>query len=126
MSDLTAFDIGYKGINDLGDLIELQNEEAFINSLRLWMASFSGERMFQPQKGGYLMQLLCKPMKDIVPSQVDAAIRMGLSIDFSPSVNVNYITVIPDYEKRFWNITVSVYVPDFKKNIELNDKIKGK
>lgn len=119
------YDIIYSGTNANKELTEVWNREAFMNSLRIWLASFSGEVIHNPGRGGFLVQFLMKPMTQVNNDIMSEAIRVGLINDFTPRVTVNYVQVVPNYEKRYWEINVSVYSPDLKENLTLSEKIKS-
>lgn len=118
------YDIAYQGTAG-GALAEMWNKEALMNSLRIWMASFAGETMHDPSRGGYLMQFLMKPMIEVDIEHMKDTIRVGLTTDFKPNIQVNYIQVIPNYKERYWQIVVSVFSPDLKESIEMNEKLKS-
>jgi hypothetical protein len=118
------YDIVYSGVSN-GQLSEVWNKEAFINSLKMWMASFAGEVIHDPAKGGYLVQFLMKPMQQVDIDHMRDTIRVGLINDFVPRVNVNMIRVVPHYQERYWEIVVSVFSPDLNDNIDLTERIRS-
>ena len=118
------FDILYSGGPE-GALTETWNKDAFINSLKIWLASFSGEVMHNPTRGGYLTQFLMKPMNEINLEHMRDTIRVGLLNDFTPKVEVSYVQIIPHFKERYWEINVSVYSPDLKQQIDLSEQLRS-
>jgi hypothetical protein len=118
------YDILYTGETS-GALAESWNRDAFINSLKIWLASFSGESMHAPSRGGYLTQFLMKPMSEANLEHMKDTIRVGLTNDFTPKVKVSYVQVIPHYKERFWEVNVSVYSPDLKQQIDMSEQLRS-
>lgn len=111
-------------IDTQGNLRLYYNVDAIHNSLRIWLASFRGEKLRMPNKGGLVIRHLFKTMSDESALALSLAIREGLKTDFSPSIIASDVSVIPDYENSWYNITVKGYCPAFRTDISYEDKMR--
>lgn len=125
MSDIQIFDIAYNGVNTLDQLQETWDKDALINALTLWMASFTDERVHGARRGGAITRHLAKPMTQTDALTIDFSIRTGLDTDFLPKLQVVDLKVTPVYDQRYWNIQLTVYSPDLKTNLSVNQKLKN-
>lgn len=125
--------INYKPIFDFSVFGELDNngqlkiltgEEAVFNALRIWVASFRGEILRNISRGGYITYWLLKPMTDENTENLRQAIEDGLYEDFYPSLRVQQLSVIPDYERELWKIELQAYVPYLKDNIYFEEELR--
>jgi len=121
------YDTSYDAtIQSTGEIEQLWGEEALNNALKMWLASFSGEVLRQPTKGGYLMSWLMKPMTEDSVDRIKMGIRDGLNQDFTPFLEILDLEVTPNYEKRYWHIVLSVYSDDLKMRTEISANIKNR
>ncbi len=121
------YDISYKGTIGLsGEVEQLWGVDALNNAVRMWLASFSGEIVRQPGKGGYLMKWLMKPMNELSIDRIRMGIRNGLNQDFTPFLEILSLEVVPDYEHRYWIIILSVYSNDLKIRTDISVNIKNR
>ena len=111
-------------IDDNGSLRLLTGHEAVENALRLWIASFRGELIRNPDRGGYIVQWLAKPMSEEVGLRIKEAIEDGLFEDFEPRVSIQRLTVTPYYEQSFWKIELEGYVPAIREQFKLSEKLR--
>lgn len=115
----------YADVDDLGNLKVLTGSEAIENALKIWLASFPGESMRNPSKGGYISRWLFKPMSESTAQLIKEAIVESLEEDFYPSLSLQTLTVIPDYDKSQWQITLNAYCPVLKLSINLEESMRS-
>ena len=108
-----------------GDIIQVWEDEALINSLKMWIVSRRGDIIREPGRGGYLIDWLLKPMNEISAEDVEMAIRDGIDQDFDPFLKILYLSVTPNKDQRYWNIYMEVYSPDLHLRATLDEKIKA-
>lgn len=107
-----------------GQLRILKDNEALENALRMWIASFRGEIIRQPDKGGYIVQWLTKPMSEDTRTSIKEAIEDGLFEDFQPPVQIRQLNIIPDYENQNWKIELKGYCPALRETFSLSEKLR--
>lgn len=121
------FDISYFGQKDAdGGLRHLWDEDALSQSIKLWVASYEGECVRAPGKGGYIMPYLMKPMKQSDVDVIKMSIKDGFYQDFTPYLELNLLKVEPNYEQRYWRIYMEVYSPDLKLKTIVDERIKAR
>jgi hypothetical protein len=122
-----VYDISYDGlIETTGELKQVWGLNALNNAIKMWLASFSGEILRQPTKGGYLMNWLMKPMSEDNAERIKMGIRDGINQDFIPFVEILNLEVTPNYEYRYWHIVLTVYSDDLKMRTEISENIKNR
>lgn len=109
---------------DSGTLRLLEGVEAVENSLRLWISSFKGEIIRQPNKGGYITRWLMKPITEDTRMAIKRAILDGLIDEFEPVLIPTKVEVTPNYEKEFWEIHIEAYSPTFREQINIIENIR--
>lgn len=120
------FDYDYLGrVDNNGELRTLWGEEALKQSIKLWIASFKGDVIRQPTKGGYVSRWLMKPMATADVDEIEMVIRNGIYSDFSPYLQIRDLRITPNYEQRYWEIYLAVYSPDLKVNTTVSERIKA-
>lgn len=126
---LIVYDHYYAGGSDYkGEIKQVWGEEAMKNAIRMWFASFSGEIIRQPQRGGLIREVLTKPMNEIEADDIEMAIRDGFEQDFVPYMQIleNSLSVTPDYSNEKWVIYMKIYSPDLKVITEVSEEIKAR
>jgi len=130
MSDsnqIYVYDTDYSGsIDPNGQITEQWGESALSQSIKLWLASYKGDVVRDPQRGGYLTSLLSKPMTALEADDIRMTLRDGLEQDFEPALEVRRLIVTPNYERRYWQIYIEVYAPALKLTTTVDEKIKSK
>ena len=111
-------------IDNQGQITTLYGHEAIEASMRLFLASFKGEFVRNPDKGGYLVRLLTKPMNEEIAKEIKATLEEAIALDFTPLVVVKEIEVVPDYIKDAWQISVKGYCPLVKEEINFSEQFK--
>lgn len=107
-----------------GSLRLVSGSEALMNSLRMWIASFQGEIIRRPAKGGYIIQWLMKPMSEETRVRIAEAIEEGLFEDFEPKIRIQKLSVTPNYEGQYWEIELRGYAPLLKEAFSLSEKLR--
>lgn len=120
----SIFDYSLFGDSTDGTLKEVQEVEALINSIKLWMASYEGDYIDYRTVGGFVTSALGKPMKDSNIVEVTQRIRYGIENDFTPALTIISLEVIPNFEKRRWEISLEAYSPELNLRVFINENIK--
>ena len=114
---------GGVGLN--GDILQVWEQEALINSLKMWISSRRADIIREPERGGYLIDWLTKAMSADNIDAIQMSIRDGLDQDFSPHLQVINLIVTPDVQKRQWRIYMEIYSPELKLQAVLDERIKA-
>lgn len=126
MNDPYIFDYDLSGsVDSQGKIKEVYNEDALINSVKLWIASLGNERLRNPGSGGYILPLLMKPMIEVDSEQLEMAMRDGFEQDFSPILKLLDLKITADLQKRRWLFQATVYSPSLNLVARLNEPIRG-
>jgi len=115
----------YADIDSLGNLKVLIGKEAIENALKLWIASFPGESIRNPSKGGYISRWLFKSLNEETAGLIKEAIIESLDEDFYPSLVLKTLDVIPNYDKYQWQITLNAYSPELKIDINIEESMRS-
>jgi len=117
-------DIDFSGKKTLnGDITKYEDDNAFAQAFKFWLASSKGERL-RKNKGGVLLPHLQKPMSETRRLDIVASIKNGLENDFK-QLNLLKLSVTPDYQKRQWKIIVVGYSPILKRAVFLNETVNN-
>ena len=111
-------------LTSTGTLEVLEGKQAIINALRLWLSSFKGEFIRDPERGGYITRWLMKPINADTALSIKRAIFDGLTDEFSPALIPSAVEVIPNYEKEYWEINIEAYCPAFRESINVIENIR--
>jgi len=110
MENLDIFDTDILGRKDVsGNILQLAGKDALRNSLTNWFTSFQGDVIRSPNRAGYLTKHLYKPMNETNRKNIVNAIVDGINQDYYPSVSIETLEVIANYEANAWEINISVY-----------------
>lgn len=121
------FDLDYQGnIDAQGQLKYVWGKEALSQSIKLWIASLKGEVIRSPNRGGYIASWIGKPMKSVDVDDIEMTIQDGLYRDFRPYIQIQSLTITPNYEKRHWHIEMVVYSTDLRVQVTIDEKIKAR
>ena len=91
------------------DLIALKNESAIARSVRNLVSTIQGERPFQPVLGTEVSKLLFENMDKLTASAIRSEIRTTIE-NYEPRVEINEITVEPDFEGNAMNVTIQYFI----------------
>jgi hypothetical protein len=126
MKNLTIYDTYlFGGTNNNGEIKQLWGNEALTNAIKLWLSLYQGEILRDPLKGGYLINLLSKPMSESQSVKIKKDIERGLINEFSPVLKNIKVSVTPNYDKRFWSITIEAFSTDIKDSIDITVQVKN-
>lgn len=114
------------GIDKQGNIKELWNIDALTNSIKMWMSSYRGDFIRRPMRSGYITPLLMKRMNQVDVDEFEQIIRDGFNEDFRPVLRILNLEVVPNYERRYWEIQMEVYSPDLKIQASVSERIKAK
>jgi hypothetical protein len=128
MSDVTTdiVDVDLTGELDAqGKIPYHTGPDALTNAIKMWVASFKGDILDHPSKGGYVTSLLMKPMNQVSVEVLTESILNGLENDFSPPLQILDLQIDPDYKNRTWKFYLSVFSPDLRMGSVVNEEIQG-
>jgi len=121
------YDLNYKGgIDAYGHVKEDWGANALNNAILIWLASYRGEAIRNPNSGGYITQWLMKPMSEANVPSIKMSIKDGIEQDFFPVLTINEISVTPNYSQSYWSIYLDVYSSDLKIRTTVSANIKNK
>jgi len=124
--DQLIFDYDYRGGLDYqGRIEEVWQEEALQNSVRLWIGSFQGDIIGQPNRGGTVMRYLFRPMSQVKIKQFAGALKSSFNNEFNGVARIENLQITPLLEEKKWlvNMTVSSYA--LKLVTEIKDYLRG-
>ena len=104
-------------VNAQGNIPVLTDQDALINAINLWIGSFRGERLYRPHDGGIITEDLLKPMSDERANSIRENLIDGLAHQFTPHVVVSECTVLADYIRDTYWITVRGFCPALRVSI---------
>jgi hypothetical protein len=120
-------DYYFKGGIDLqGKIAETWQEEALKNAIRMWIASYQGDFIGQPYRGGQVMKHLLRPMSQVNIKRFNAAMRKDFNDEFSGVAEIEQLVITPYYSERKWKIDMAVSSYPLKLKTEIQDYIRGK
>ncbi len=113
------------GINSKGQIKQIWGEEALNNSIKMWIASFKGEVLRDPDRAGYITQWLMKSMAEENIDDIEMAVRDGIDQDFYPALTILNLSITPDFTRRVWNFYLEVYSDMLKIRTVVSETIKA-
>lgn len=126
MDTKAVYDLHIDGGSNIdGKVNEVVNEEALTNALKQWVASFKGDYINNPSKGGYVTSRLFRPMRQTDVEDIKHSIRDGIESDFDIRLEILDLSVEPDYERRVWRFWLNVYSPDLDMFAKVDEQIRG-
>jgi hypothetical protein len=121
------FDHDMEGnIDPDGSIRQYWEKDALTQSLKMWIASYKGECLRSPNRGGYISRWLLKPMNDSTIDLIKMAIRDGIAQDFDPPLEILELTVEPNYTNRYWRIYLKVDCKYLKLQVEVDERIRAR
>lgn len=120
-------DHSYLGeLDERGGINQVWGKDALDNAILMWLASFQGDILRRPTKGGYVRPLIDKPLSDDNATILEMRIRDGFSKDFRPYLDIMELEITPNYEERVWDIYMVIKSNDLKMITEVSEKIKAR
>ena len=100
------------------DIAELQNEQAIGQSIRNILSTDNGERLFRPDLGAGIRQMLFEPMNAFTEAKMQTAIELAIEAQ-EPRVIVQEIRISGDPDNYKYDIFVICIVKDTQQEIEV-------
>jgi len=105
------------------DLDEITNEEAVQASILNILATGPYERLFRPDLGAGLKEMLFEPMTNLTATRMENRIRSAVATQ-EPRVSVKTVTVIPNEEKQLYDIFVTCTILDTTQEVEVSQVLQ--
>jgi len=105
------------------DLDEITNEEAVQASILNILATGPYERLFRPDLGAGLKEMLFEPMTNLTATRMENRIRSAVATQ-EPRVSVKTVTVIPDEDKQLYDIFVTCTILDTTQEVEVSQVLQ--
>ena len=93
----------------VGDVALSYDEQAVIRSIRNLLSTNLYERLFQPDIGSTLNQLLFEPVTEITASLIDDEIRRMI-FNYEPRATISELTVTASPDDNKFNVSLYVIV----------------
>ena len=120
MASYTYQDIDFYGNSDSnGSPLEYYNHFAIKNALLTFLLSKRGDFILNPTDGGILDTALFKTLTDTARDKIFFTIKNAINKYFSPKITLVAINVIPNYNGRYWEISITYREAIFNTNEEL-------
>lgn len=114
------------GVDLQGRIAETWQEEALKNAVRMWIASYQGDFIGRPNRGGKVMRYLLRPMNSVNVKMFTAAMRKDFDDEFDGVAEIEQLHITPMYTERKWKVNMAVSSYPLKLKTEIEDYIKGK
>ncbi len=105
------------------DLDEITNEQAVSASVYNILATGPYERLFRPDLGAGLKEMLFEPLTQLTATRIESRIRTAIELQ-EPRVVCETITVIPNEERQLYDIFVTCTIKDTKQEIEITQTLQ--
>ena len=92
-----------------GDLIGLKNENAIARSVRNIILTNPGEKIFDPNFGSNVSNILFETVDDITAVSIQDEIENSLK-NYEPRVEIINVLVDPDYDNNQFDVTISYQI----------------
>ena len=89
-----------------GDLIALNNENAIARAVRNIVSTTPGEKLFDPDFGSSVGEILFENVDDITAISIRDEIRSSLS-NYEPRVELIDVNVEPNFDENQFDVTIS-------------------
>lgn len=101
------------------DIVKFINERSVARSIRNILSTNRGERLYQPDIGGDLSNLLFEPMTDGMSTTIYNLIYNTLE-QYEPRAKILNMAVIPNYDKNLYNVTITFMIINSQEPFTLN------
>tara|TARA_B100000131_G_C18101255_1_gene606105 strand:+ start:1684 stop:2082 length:399 start_codon:yes stop_codon:yes gene_type:complete len=105
------------------DLDEITNEQAVQASILNILATGPYERLFRPDLGAGLKEMLFEPMTALTATRIEGRIRSAIQQQ-EPRVTCRIVTVVPNEERQLYDIFVTCEINDTKQEIEVTQTLQ--
>jgi len=100
------------------DIAELENEKAIGQSIRNILSTDNGERLFRPDLGAGIRQMLFEPMNAFTEAKMQTAIETAIEAQ-EPRVIVQSVGISADEDNYKYDIFIVCIVKDTQQEIEV-------
>jgi len=100
------------------DIAELENEKAIGQSIRNILSTDNGERLFRPDLGAGIRQMLFEPMNAFTEAKMQTAIETAIEAQ-EPRVVVQSVGISADADNYKYDIFIVCIVKDTQQEIEV-------
>ena len=100
------------------DIAELENEKAIGQSIRNILSTDNGERLFRPDLGAGIRQMLFEPMNAFTEAKMQTAIETAIQAQ-EPRVIVQSVGISADEDNYKYDIFIVCIVKDTQQEIEV-------
>ena len=89
-----------------GDLISLSNENAIARAVRNIVLTTPGEKLFDPDFGSSVSEILFENVDDITAVSIEDEIKSSLK-NYEPRVELINVTVNPNFDANQFDVIIS-------------------
>ena len=89
-----------------GDLITLKNENAIARAVRNIVLTTPGEKLFDPDFGSSVSEILFENVDDITAVSIEDEIKSSLK-NYEPRVELIDVNVEPNFDENQFDVTIS-------------------
>lgn len=114
----TDIDMSFATITS-GDIAKRVDVNSVKQSLKNLLMTQRGERLFHPEIGSDLYNLLFEPMDALTVDTLKDVILLCIQ-NFEPRVRVEKIVMAPDIDANVYNVTLYFYVIGFAQLVTFN------
>ena len=100
------------------DIAELENEKAIGQSIRNILSTDNGERLFRPDLGAGIRQMLFEPMNAFTEAKMQTAIESAIEAQ-EPRVVVQSVGISADEDNYKYDIFIMCIVKNTQQEIEV-------
>ena len=100
------------------DIAELENEKAIGQSIRNILSTDNGERLFRPDLGAGIRQMLFEPMNAFTEAKMQTAIDSAIEAQ-EPRVVVQSVGISADEDNYKYDIFIMCIVKNTQQEIEV-------
>ena len=101
------------------DIVKFVNERAVSRSIRNLLSTNRGERLYQPDIGSDLSNLLFEQMTDGLATTISNLIY-NLLEQYEPRAKIIRLSVVPNYDRNLYDITMSFMIINSQEPFTLN------
>ena len=89
-----------------GDLIALKNENAIARAVRNIVSTTPGEKLFDPDFGSSVSEILFENVDDITAVSIEDEIKSSLK-NYEPRVELINVTVDPNFDENQFDVRIT-------------------
>jgi hypothetical protein len=117
------YDSSIRGLDtSTGNYETIYNEDALANAFRIWLLSRPGDNLRNMR--GFNHRFIGKPLSVETASVISYELRQRTEDDFSPALTVISVDVIPNYEKRQFDISLLAISSEVQLAMKINESLR--